>query len=130
MERILVVDDDKDALELYRLCLEREGREIVTFYCPDQALEALQKERFDVVVTDIQMPKKDGFSLIRESSAHTEPSTAYIVVTAYGTDESILGALKNDCFGYLNKPFDWNYLSLLVDKAIKAGDRLRRQSAQ
>lgn len=127
MNRILVIDDEPDTLDLYRIQLAREDRSVTAIDCPKKALEILAEQEFDVVITDIMMPDVDGFSLIREAT--TAPGAPpFIAVTGYGSDATLHNALETDCFGYLNKPFDWNYLNLLVDKACKVSARLRRQS--
>jgi DNA-binding NtrC family response regulator len=127
--RIMVVDDEPEILELFQLHIKREDIDVITFSSPNAALAALRKEYWDVLVTDIMMPEMDGFSLIHHA-AHIEQKIPCIVITAYGTDEVLKKALESDCFGYLHKPFDWNYVNLLVDKAIKASRRLRRQSGK
>lgn len=126
MIKIMIVDDEPDTLELYQKRLETPTREITTFQCPKKALEALDNEDWDVLITDIMMPELDGFSLIKKA-AKLPKRLPCIAVTGYGSDDTLRKALETDCFGYLNKPFDWNYLNLLVDKAIRSSTRLRRQ---
>ncbi len=127
--RILVVDDEPDALELLKFHLERDDRSIEVYTDPALALKALKEKPWDLVITDIMMPGADGFSIIQEA-ALAEPELPCIVMTAYGTDKTLMRAIETNCFGYLNKPFDWNHLNLLVDKAGKAIRRLRRHAAR
>lgn len=119
MPRIMVVDDEPDALDLYVICLRGADREIVPFSSPKEALAALDKADWDVVITDVMMPEVDGFQLV-EKVLHNAKGVPCIVVTGFGTDTTLIRALKTDCFGYINKPFDFNYLNLLVDKAIRS----------
>lgn len=127
MYRILVVDDEPEILEVLRRRLRSADREVVVTDSPRDALKLLAREAWDVLITDVKMPEVDGFQLVREASRVAAGVTC-IAITGYGTDSTLESALKTDCFGYLHKPFDWNYLGRLVDKAIRSSDRLRSGS--
>ncbi len=122
-----MVDDDKDSLELFPLNLRADDREIITFSAPQDALSALQREDWDVVITDIMMPQIDGFRIV-EAARMRFDEIPCIAITGYGTVQNVKNALEIGCFGYINKPFDWAYLKDLVDKAVLCIRRYRRHS--
>lgn len=123
--RILVVDDDKDSLELFPLNLSADDREVVTFSRPEEALQALRRQEWDVVITDIMMPEIDGFRIVAAAREQFDEIPC-IAITGYGTVQNVKNALEIGCFGYINKPFDWAYLKDLVDKAVLCIRRYRR----
>lgn len=117
-KRVLIVDDEEETLELYRRFLKDEGYEIVTECSPQRAIERLTEGTWDLLITDIYMPGTDGFELMQQA-LETIPALRCIAVTGYGTEKVLADVLEFDCFGYINKPFDWEYLKLLIRKALK-----------
>jgi DNA-binding NtrC family response regulator len=98
--------------------LLRDDHDVKTFGDPTQALEAIKSSTFDCVVTDLKMPGMDGVTLLREMrSAGCEASV--ILMTAYGTIETAVEAMKLGAVDYIQKPFDAEKISLLVDRAIQ-----------
>ncbi len=126
VSRVLVIDDDVDSLDLFHFHLANEQREVCTFSNPSVAIDKLRTEKWDVVITDIMMPEIDGFTIIK-TARQSILEIPCIAITGYGTVQSVKKALEIDCFGYINKPFDWTYLRHLVDKAIVCINRYRRQ---
>ncbi|MHC4870243.1 MAG: response regulator [Planctomycetota bacterium] len=120
--RILIVDDETDTLELYLKFLKSDDYDIVTTSSPVKAVELLKNEKWDLLISDIFMPKVDGFELM-SIAFKEQPDLRTIAVTGYGTEEVLEKVLKNDCFGYINKPFDWDYLKLLIKKALRRSTR-------
>jgi DNA-binding NtrC family response regulator len=118
MRRILVVDDEEDELVLYGHFLKAPEYDIVTIASSGEALDLLRRERWDVLITDIYMPEHDGFEVMKTGIRHN-PELRCIAVTGYGTENVLREVLERNCFGYVNKPFDWNYLKLLVGKALR-----------
>jgi len=116
---VLVVDDEPDLRTLYELTLLREGHEV--FSAPDlaQAREWLAQRRFDVLITDMRLPDGLGLDLLRELHAgqRTEKS---IVITAYGSAENAVEALKSGAFDYLTKPVDLKQLRAAVTAALQS----------
>ena len=127
ISRILVVDDDKDSLELFTIHLQRADQEVETFCTPQAALEAIASREWDVIITDIMMPEIDGFTIVERARARFREIPC-IAITGYGTVQSVRNALEIGCFGYINKPFDWTYLADLVDKAVRCIRRYRRHN--
>jgi len=127
---VLVVDDEPDLRTLYELTLLREGHEVVSAPDLGQAREWLAQRRFDVLITDMRLPDGLGLELLRElaDSQRTEKS---IVITAYGSAENAVEALKSGAFDYLTKPVDLKQLRSAVSAAM-TGQRhfpARAQSA-
>ncbi len=116
---VLVVDDEPDLRTLYELTLLREGYEVTS--APDlaQARELLGLDRFDVLITDMRLPDGLGLELLRELGAaqRTEKS---IVITAYGSAENAVEALKSGAFDYLTKPVDPKQLRAAVRAALQS----------
>jgi DNA-binding NtrC family response regulator len=117
--RVLVVDDDGETLELFDQHLAAEGYDLRCEQAPERALRRLREERFDLLICDIVMPEISGFEVIRACREH-RPGAVCIAVTGCGTEQVLREVLAHGCFGYVNKPFDWAYLKLLIRKAIAA----------
>lgn len=115
MKRILVVDDEESArLGLSKL-LSQEGFEVDAVANGVEALEYMAKTKVHLVITDINMPRMNGMSFLRELS-HSFPSTQVIMITAYGGVESYLEAMNLGAFEYLNKPVNLDELKSVMNK--------------
>lgn len=117
-ERILIVDDEDGMRRLLGRVLSREGYETTTVASGAEALQHVARERFDLVVTDIKMPEMDGLELLAELKEY-EPSLPIIVMTAYGTVENAVQALRSGAYDYLAKPFETDEIKLTVAKALE-----------
>jgi two-component system, NtrC family, response regulator PilR len=116
---VLVVDDEPDLRTLYELTLLREGHEVVS--APDlaQAREWLAQRRFDVLISDMRLPDGLGLELLRELTEQ-QRSEKTIVITAYGSAENAVEALKSGAFDYLTKPVDLKQLRAAVQAALQS----------
>ncbi len=123
MARVCVVDDQELMRDSLAETLSREDHEVDTFGLPAEALERIKCSSYDAIVSDQKMPGMDGVSLLRHLRA-AGLETPVILMTAYGTVQSAVEAMKLGAFDYLTKPFDATELCLLVDRAIQHG-RLR-----
>lgn len=103
--RVLIVDDDDVLLDLMSRRLERLGYNLDRASNGGEALEYIQRNQYDLVVTDIYMPIATGLDIL-ESTKEKDPLTQVIVITGGGTIEIALEALDKDAFLYLTKPFD------------------------
>ncbi len=116
--RILIVDDEPTK----RMVLEEElgavGYTVVTVPNPLEAAKELAKSAFEVIVTDIRMPGQDGLSFLREIKKQ-HPNQAAIVMTAYGSIDTAIEAMKLGAFDYLQKPFSTEELILKLDKLLQ-----------
>jgi DNA-binding NtrC family response regulator len=115
---VLVIDDDLEMCRLIAEGLKKEGLSAVTFTDSLQAAKTLRREEFDVIVTDLQMKGLKGTDLLEEATKVT-PQTPVIIITAFGTIESVIQAMKMGAFDYVTKPFEMEELVLAVKKAIE-----------
>ncbi len=117
--RILVVDDEPDLRTLYELTLLREGHEVTCAEDLRQARELLSGSRYDVLISDMRLPDGLGLELLRELTVDQRPEKT-IVITAYGSAENAVEALKNGAFDYLTKPVDLKQLRAAVVSALRS----------
>lgn len=117
--RILVVDDEPDLRTLYELTLLREGYTVDTAENLKQAHTSLAQHHYDVLITDMRLPDGLGMSLINDirSCARNERS---IVITAYGSTQNAVEALKAGAFDYLTKPVDLKQFRAVVASAVRS----------
>ncbi|NIM42473.1 MAG: response regulator [Hydrogenophaga sp.] len=115
---ILVVDDEPDLRTLYELTLLREGHAVTTAANLEQAREGLAQQRFDVLITDMQLPDGLGLSLLREIT-DGQRTEKCIVITAFGSAENAVESLKAGAFDYLTKPVDLRQLRGAVTSALR-----------
>ncbi|MDF1563395.1 MAG: sigma-54 dependent transcriptional regulator [Deltaproteobacteria bacterium] len=119
MARVLVVDDEANIRKVLAALLRKEGHEALTAENGEEGLELALAEADDIdaIVTDLKMPKLDGLSLLREIQRKAR-EIPVIVITAHGTVDTAVDAMKAGAFDYLQKPFDQDDLRLVIDKAI------------
>ena len=120
--RVLVVDDEPDLRTLYELTLLREGHEVTSAADLSQARELLAEQSFDVLITDMRLPDGLGLELLRELGAGQRGERS-IVITAYGSAENAVEALKTGAFDYLTKPVDLKQLRTAVVAALQSQQR-------
>src|SRR6187455_1833386 len=118
--RILVVDDEPDLRTLYELTLLREGYRVDAAGSVAEAWQQLQAKRFDAVITDMRLPDGQGLELLQRMSQQQRPERC-IVMTAYGSAENAVEALKAGAFDYLTKPVDLKQFRSVVASAIQEG---------
>ncbi|MFO0692144.1 MAG: sigma-54 dependent transcriptional regulator [Polyangiales bacterium] len=126
--RILVVDDEANAREALAELLSDEGYETAMASDGLKALAALQSFDPDVVLTDLKMPGLDGIGLL-ERGRPVAPHTSFIVMTAFGSIETAVEAIKRGAETYLTKPLDMDAVSALVTRALEKSC-LSREAAQ
>jgi two-component system response regulator GlrR len=117
--KILVVDDDKNLLELLKLRLESENYEVVAVLKEEDAIKETKQQVFDLSIIDLQLLAMDGISLMDELHL-INPEMPVIILTAYGSIESAVEAMKRGAYNYLTKPFDPRELLLQVKNALKS----------
>jgi two-component system response regulator PilR (NtrC family) len=116
--RILVVDDEPDLRTLYELTLLREGYRVETAESCAQALQCLNEQRFDVVITDMRLPDGLGLELIRQLRTDQRPERC-VVITAYGSADNAVESLKAGAFDYLTKPVDLKQFRAVIASAVQ-----------
>jgi two-component system, response regulator, stage 0 sporulation protein F len=115
--KILVVDDEEGARELFFTILSDEGYDITLAINGEEALARFKGDTYDLVVTDIKMPVMDGLQLLQEIRK-TGSKTDVIMVTAYGEVESYLKAMSLGAAEYINKPIRIKELKRIVHKVL------------
>jgi len=122
--KILVVDDDLEMCELLSDVLRQEGFSAFTISESLEASKTIKKEEFDVIVTDLRMRGLKGLDLLEEAK-RVAPLTPVIIITAFGTIESAIQAMKMGAYDYITKPFQIDEFVLTVKKALE--NRLLKQ---
>lgn len=118
MPRILVVDDDSVILELIDEILKSHGYEVVTALSGNSGIEELEKDFFDLVLTDLVMPDITGMDILAYITQNL-PDTKCIILTGYGTISSSVDAMKRGAFDYISKPMSSSELLVVVEKALE-----------
>ncbi len=126
MPHVLIVDDELNIRRVLAAMLAREGYEVTTAANGEQALAVLQKTPVHAVVTDLVMPGMSGLKLLERAAAEF-PDVPVIMITAHGTVDSAVQALKAGAFDYITKPFEQEELKKVIAKAIRAHE-LERQN--
>jgi len=122
---ILVVDDEPDLRTLYELTLLREGYRVEAAGDLSQAREQLEGKRFDAVITDMRLPDGLGLELLRELVAQQRAERC-VIITAHGSAENAVEALKAGAFDYLTKPVDLKQFRNVVASAVQGTQNLAR----
>ncbi|MFH0907243.1 MAG: sigma-54 dependent transcriptional regulator [bacterium] len=118
MARILLVDDEPSILNVLSTLLKQEGHETVPVRGGEKAQDILRNEQFDLMISDIRMSPIDGMQLLIQ--AHKEkPGMAVIMLTAYGSVETAVEAMKQGAFDYVTKPFKVDELLITVERALQ-----------
>jgi signal transduction histidine kinase len=115
--RLLIVDDE--AAQMTALCrtLNIEGYETTGTVSPNEALQRLREERFDVLITDLMMDELDGIALLRAAHA-IDPDLAGIVMTGHGTVDTAVEAMKSGALDYLQKPFNLHDITSTLSRTL------------
>ncbi|MBF9266864.1 response regulator, partial [Paracidovorax cattleyae] len=119
---ILVVDDEPDLRTLYELTLLREGYRVETAATIEEARRQLQARRFDAVITDMRLPDGFGMELLQEIRQQKRRERC-VVMTAYGSAENAVEALRSGAFDYLTKPVDLKQFRSVVASAVQGTGR-------
>ncbi len=126
MAHVLIVDDELNIRRVLAAMLKRDGYEVTAAADGEQALAVMARTPVQVVVTDLVMPRLDGLSLLRRVAADY-PDVPVIVITAHGTVDSAVAALKAGAFDYITKPFAQDELKKVIAKAARAHE-IERQN--
>src|SRR6187455_785476 len=120
-KQILVVDDEPNLRRVLSAQLERDGYDVHTAEDGEQALALLRDHHIDLVITDLRMPRVDGMELLRRVAKFEEPAPV-VMITAHGTVDTAVEALKTGAFDYITKPFDQDEVRTIVKKALRTQD--------
>ncbi|MGB5218231.1 MAG: sigma-54 dependent transcriptional regulator [Smithella sp.] len=106
MVKILVVDDDPNMREVMEIMLQKEGHDVISEEAPLKAIELCRKKVFDLVITDLKMPKINGIEFLK-AVKDQRPDTLVILITAYASGETAINAMKEGAYDYVEKGENW-----------------------
>ncbi|MCS6897322.1 MAG: sigma-54 dependent transcriptional regulator, partial [Nitrospira sp.] len=118
MEKILVVDDEESLRDVLSIMLKRTGYAVTSVGDGGEAVELLNKEIFDLVITDLRMPTIDGLEVLKAAKS-ASPETVVLVITAFASAESAVEAMKQGAYDYLTKPFQIDEVQLIIRNALE-----------
>jgi DNA-binding NtrC family response regulator len=118
MDTILVVEDKESMAEMLRETLESEGYRVVSARDGSEGITYLKEGKIDLVLTDLKLPKKNGIDILKASKEanHLVP---VLIMTAYGSVEAAVAAMKEGAFDFITKPFDTDHLVMLIKRALE-----------
>ncbi len=116
--QILIVDDEPNMLKVLSSLLKREGYEVIEANDGLSALMALEENYVNVLVADLRMPGMDGMALLEKTLA-SWPGLPVIILTAHGTIDCAVEAMKKGALDFITKPFEWNELKQVIYKAVQ-----------
>src|SRR5580692_4545101 len=117
-KQVLIVDDEPNLRKILSAQLTRDGYDALTAEDGEQALHLLREHHIDLIITDLKMPKVDGMTLLRRA-LEIEPELPVVLITAHGTIDTAVEALKRGAFDFVTKPFDKDEVRQIVAKAMK-----------
>ncbi len=117
-KQVLIVDDEPNLRKILSAQLTRDGYDVMIAEDGEQGLSMLREHHIDMVITDLKMPKVDGMTLLKEA-LREDPELPVVMITAHGTVDTAVEALKSGAFDYLTKPFDKDEVRQIVAKALK-----------
>ncbi|MBL0349871.1 MAG: response regulator [Elusimicrobia bacterium] len=119
--QILVVDDEPGFRALLSLELSKRGHRVTTAENGLEALEQCRRNEFQLVISDVKMPKMGGLEFL-EALKRDSPATEFIITTGYGTVETAVAAMKKGAYDFIQKPYNLPELLALVEKALEKGE--------
>ena len=132
-KQVLIVDDEPNLRKILAAQLSRDGYDVLLAEDGEEGLATLREHHIDLVITDLRMPKVDGMTLLREA-LREDPDLPVVMITAHGTVDTAVEALKIGAFDYLTKPFDKDEVRQIVGKALRtrqlAGEEASQSPAQ
>jgi two-component system response regulator PilR (NtrC family) len=116
--RILIADDEKPIRDSLKMVLEDEGYSTDVVGDGEEALEKIKSDKFDIVITDIKMPKLDGIQLLEQASK-ISPETFFVIMTAYASVNTAIDALRQGAYDYLIKPVEFDDLIIRIKRLLE-----------
>jgi DNA-binding NtrC family response regulator len=124
--RVLVVEDDAAMRDLLREALDEDGYQVEVAAGGRSGVDRVRQGGIDLVVSDVKMPDLDGLDMLREIKAFT-PSPHVITITAFGSIDTAIRAVKLGAFDYITKPFDLARVVLAVERALRYGQAIEEK---
>ena len=126
VEKILIVDDEKSMRDFLSIMLKKEGYAVAVAEDGETAIRLIQKEVFDLVLTDVKMPKTGGIQVLK-AVKEASPDTIVLMITAFASTETAIEAMKEGAYDYLTKPFQIEEVKLIIRNALEK-KRLRDEN--
>lgn len=123
-KKVIIVDDEVDTLDACNQILRKSGYTVETFNDPVKALERLREQSFDLMISDLKIPRMDGIELLKEVK-RLDPEIAVVIITGYASIETAVESIKEGAYDYIPKPFTPDELRLVVRKALENQELLR-----
>ena len=117
-KQVLIVDDEPNLRKILAAQLSRDGYDVLTAEDGERGLAQLREHHIDLVITDLKMPGVDGMTLLKRA-LEEEPELPVVMITAHGTIDTAVEALKRGAFDFVTKPFDKDEVRQIVAKALK-----------
>ncbi|MBT4760364.1 MAG: sigma-54-dependent Fis family transcriptional regulator [Bdellovibrionaceae bacterium] len=117
--RILVADDEESIREFLEIMLKKEGYDVVCVEDGQKALEVMKKRNIDLIISDLQMPNMTGIELLREVKDQSS-NILFMLITAFGTTESAVEAMKLGAYDYITKPFKIDEVRIVIANALRS----------
>ncbi len=117
--RVLVVDDEESIREFLEIMLRKEGYEVTCAEDGKAALEVLKKKSIDLVISDLQMPNMTGIELLKQVKEQS-PQMLFMMITAFGTAETAVEAMKIGAYDYITKPFKIDEVRIVIANALRS----------
>jgi DNA-binding NtrC family response regulator len=124
MEPVLLVEDKAELRAMLRKALERNGYTVEEAPDGNSAIDKIRSRRYQLILSDLKLPGNSGLDVLRESR-RVEPTLPVILMTAYGSVEEAVTAMKDGAFDFIQKPVDLDHLKLLLERAARQQELLR-----
>jgi DNA-binding NtrC family response regulator len=118
MEKVLIVEDKDSMAQMLKETLELEGYDVLIAKDGDEGTKKIKKTKVDILITDLKLPKKDGLQVLK-ASKQENPLIPVIVMTAFGSIETAVTAMKLGAFDFITKPLDTDHLLMLIKRALE-----------
>lgn len=118
MNTILVADDEISMIEMLEIMLGREGYKVITAQSTEKAIKTLDKKEIDLILSDIKIPEDGGISILR-ASMQRDRTRPVIMITAHGSAETAVEAMKIGAYDYITKPFNLDELKIIINNALE-----------
>ncbi len=118
VEKILIVDDERSMRDVLSIMLKRAGYGVTVASDGEEAIAHIDKELFDLVITDLKMPKAGGLEVLK-AVKESSPESVVLIITAYASTESVVEAMKLGAYDYLTKPFQVDEVQLIIRNALE-----------
>ncbi len=127
-DQILIVDDEESLRSFMEIMLKKEGYQVTLSASGDEALAELDRSSYDLVVTDMMMPEMTGLELLGKVKQR-ESAPEFIIMTAFGSVDSAIEAMKLGAADYIIKPFNVEQIKLVISRTLDKGNLVRKYSA-